>query len=311
MRELVERPAADARKINHKDNFELCYLRHKYFRKINYNPTPEEMRPYTRIVEYVSRNTFYTYKNLFITVGMDLEDIVSTSRVQLVNYLGLFEISKEKTPEKYETFCIAHKKEYKKDPDDYQLLGKNRANFTMFMKQRMEDLVRICNQKAKNIKGFRVEEYAAFYGPKPPPEDLHKVIEDHKQCGFKTLSTVAFKAIKKRMKANINEPFQFAGMWYVAITLESRNLTILDFEGAGLSPYDNFHNMDPEKILSTMQEEIKFDKKRKVFDNYSKENKAKVIYEFIEKNRDNPQFEEELDIARGMLENMGIVHGNR
>lgn len=308
MRELIERPAADARKINHKDDFELCYLRHKYFRKINYNPTPEEMKPYLRIVEYVSRNNFYTYKGLFTTIGMYLEDVVSIGKIQLVNYLGLFEISKEKNIEKYEVFRTAHLKEYGKDPDSYKLLGKNRANFTMFIKQRMEDLIRICNQKAKNIKGFRVEEYSAFYGANPPPEDLRKLLENNKRYGFRTISTVAFKAIRKRVKAKVDEPFMFAGAWYVAVSLEYRNITMLDFQGAGLDPYDNIHNMDPEKIMLARQEEIRFDKKKKVFDNYSKENKAKVIYEFIEKNRDNPQFEEEVYTARGMLENMGIGH---
>lgn len=301
------RPPAEARKINCKDDFELCYLRHQYLRKVDYNPTPEQMKPYQRIIEYMSRNTYYTYRYLFSTIGMGLEDIISTSRVHIVSFVGLFEFDQVRNREEYDSFVIAFGKNRKTlglYPTDKDVMDKNKANFTLFMKQRMEDLVRICKQKAKNIKGFKVDEYVPFYGPEAPPEHLHKLLEDHEVYGYRKCDAVAFKAIKKRMKAEIGVPFQFSGNWYIAVPLEQRNLTILDLAGAGLDPGESEHNMNPEEILLQRHKEKKLDIKRKVYKNYSREEKAKVILGFIEKNEGNPFFEEEINIAKRFLREM-------
>jgi hypothetical protein len=305
----ITRPQASQQKIHSKDQFELCYVRHQYFRRVNYNPSQEEMKPYSRIIESLSRNTFYTYRYLFATIGMELDDIINVGHIHLVSFLGLFEINETQNRNKYEDFCVAFMNKHKdKMPIDSDLLDKNKANFTMFLKQRMDDLVRICRQKAKNIKGLQVDEYIPFYGPNPPPNDVYLLLDDNQAYGFKKLDHVAFKAIKKRTKADIKKPFQFAASWYVAVFLEPRNLTELDLSGAGLDPHNNFHNMDPERLLLNKQQEIKFDKQYKVFKNSPKEEKVKTIFDFIEKNEDNPKFEEEIVIAKRLLKNMGAEY---
>ena len=308
MKELVYRPPAGSKKIHSKNQFEDCYLRHQYLRKVDYNPSAAEMQPYMRIVRHVSRNTFYTYRYLFSTVGMELDCVVNSSRVFLTEFLGLFEFDEQRNRDQYENFYAVYLQKHDQIPDAGAILDKNKANFTMFMKQRMEDFVRICRQKAKNIKGFQVDEYVAFYGPKPPPDEFYKLLEDNEAHGFKRLDGVAFKAIKKKTKAKIGETFQFAGNWYIAVPLEQRNLTVLDLAGAGLDPYENRHNMDPEKILQEKQKEIGFDKKVKVFKNGTKDEKAKTIFDFIEKNETNPDFEEEITIAKRYLRTMGIEY---
>ncbi len=305
MKDLVQRPQGQQRKIHSKNEFELCYIRHKYLRKVNYNPSKEDMVPYLKIVEYAARNTFHTYRYLFSTIGMEVEDIVNINRIHLVNFIGLFEMNEQKNREKYEEFCVSFSNKNNKSPNDEEVLSKNRANLTMFLKQRMEDLVRICKQKAKNIKGIRVDEYIPFYGPNPPPEDIYKLLEDNESYGFKRIDNVAFKAVKKKVKSDLKKPFQFAGSWYVAVPLEQRSLTALDFAGAGLDPRESAHNLNPEQLFSRQEEQIKFDKKKKLFKTYSKEKKTKIILGFIQKNENNPIFKEEINIARRVLRNMG------
>lgn len=307
MKDFVNRPPADAKKIHSRNEFELCYIRHQYFRRVNYNPKLEDMKPYSRIIEYLSRNTFYTYRYLFATVGMELDDVTNIGRIHMVNFIGLFEIGPEKNVDKYKEFCNIFKAKNNASPGIDDLVGKNKANLTMFMKQRMEDLVRICKQKAKNIKGLQVDEYIPFYGTQPPPEDIYKLLKNNESYGYKRLDNVAFKAIKKRSKANIKEPFQFAGIWYVAVPLEQRSLTALDLSGAGLDPYESEHNKNPEQLLFRKEEEIRFDKNRKMFKNYSKEEKASVLMGWIEKNENNPVFKEEINIAKKYLRNMGHI----
>ena len=305
---FVHRPPADDKKIHSKNEFELCYIRHQYFRRVAYNPTEEQMKPYMKIIEYMAKNTFYTYRYLFSAIGMELEDITNIGRVHLVNFIGLFEIGQDKNVEKYQEFLKAFSRKNVDLPCAEDLVSKNKANLTMFMKQRMEDLVRICKQKAKNIRGLRIDEYIPFYGPTPPPVELYRLLEDNEAYGFKRADTVMFKALKKRLKANVKEPFTYAGVWYVAIPLEQRSLSILDLVGAGLDPRSGDHYKDPERLLVEREDENRLDKNRKMFKNYSKEEKAKTIFNFIEKNENNPIFQTEIVIAKRFLRKMGIQY---
>ena len=254
----------------------------------------------------MSRNTFYTYRYLFSAIGMELDDVTNIGRVHIINFIGLFEFSETKNPDKYQEFLkLFAKKNGNTLPNLEDVQGKNKANLTMFMKQRMEDLVRICKQKAKNIRGLRIDEYIPFHGPNPPPEELYKLLEDNEAYGFKRLDSVAFKALKKRVKADIKEPFSHAGVWYVAVPLEQRSLNILDLEGAGLDPMDGDHYKDPERLLLEKENENWLDRKKKVYKNYSREEKAKVLLEFIDRNETNPIFQHEIIIAKRFLREMG------
>ena len=90
----VTRPEPSEKKIRTSDDFELCYLRHQYFRRVKYNPTEQEMAPYMGIVANLTKNTFFTYFNLFKAVGMYQDDILNIGRVHLVSFLGLYSLEK-------------------------------------------------------------------------------------------------------------------------------------------------------------------------------------------------------------------------
>jgi hypothetical protein len=305
----VTRPQTSKNKISTSESFELCYLRHRYLRKSEYNPSPEEMKPYLRIVERLSRNTFYRYRYVFSMVGLELDDVIAAAKVHLVSFICLFELSETKNRNKYEKFCIAYmNKNLDQMPDAEDLQDKNKAIFTLFLEQRMTDMIRICIQKAKNIKGIQIDEYLAFFGPKKPPKELKKLLENHTKYGFKKVDNRTFKAIKKRVKADLSKPFKFAGSWYVAVPLGQRNLTALDFEGAGFDPRENTHNMTPERLLQDKEQKIEFDKKALLFNNGTKEEKVKTLLNFIEKNEENPTFEEEIHIAKRFLKRMGMQY---
>lgn len=303
MEDTVDRPQADKRKIHSKNEFELCYMRHQYLRRVTYNPTEADMAPYMQIVSHQAKNTYYTYRNLFRLVGFDVEDIVNIARIHLVSFIGLYQL--DKTPEKYQEFIVAHWKKYDKQPAENDTLDKNKANLTMFMKQRMEDVVRVCRQKARNIKGMPVEEFYVFYGPKRPPKQSRLLLENHEKFGFRKLDLGSFKSIKKKMKIKSNdEPFKFAGFWYIAVPLEKRNLTLLDFSGAGYDPYDSIHNKNPEEILFDKVRETEYDEKKAAFESLSDSRKENVIRHFIRKNKGNPMFREEIGLAKKMLKDM-------
>jgi hypothetical protein len=266
------------------------------------------MAPYKKIINYLAHRTFYTYIGLFNVVGFGREDVEAVAAINLVNFLGLFKIGPAENVSKYSAFCAVVKKIKRRDPTDEDILNKNKANLTLFMKQRMTDLVRICRQKAKNIKGVKVEEYAPFYGAPPPPDDLYKLLEDNELYGYKKCDMGQYKSIRKKVKAKVDQVFRFAGNHYVAVPLDQRNLTVLDLAGAGLDPYESFHNLNPEEIFFRREAEIKFDIRVKRYKNSSKEDKVRTIMSFVEKNAENPRYQDEVVTARKLLRNMGYLN---
>jgi len=299
----IIRPKADQKRINSKEQFELCYLRHKYIRKVNYNPSEYEMRPYQWILEHTSKNTFYMYNMLFQVVGLYLEDIINISRVHLVSFLGLFAL--EKMPKKMKAFKLLILQKYNRSATKEDILQKNKADFTLFLKQRMEDLVRICRQKARNIKGLPIEEYAVFTGTKRPPKVIKDLIDNYEIFGYKKIDTSIFKSIRKKLNKKQEGPIYFINnSWYICVPLDKKSLELVDFSGAGLNPHDNIHNMTPEQVLFNTNEEKLWEDRKKSFKESTIEDKISVIQSFIEKNKNNIKFKDEIETAKKILKRL-------
>lgn len=297
MSQEANRPKADKKKIHSRNEFELCYLRHQYLRKAKTNPTVDEMKPFVPIAAHMAKNTYYMYKNLFQMVGFEVEDVISIANVHLISFLGLFSL--DKIPRRYEDFVTR-----RPDPTQEQVLNKNKADCTLFMKQRMEDVVRVCRQKARNIKGLPTEEYFFYYGKKRPPAVFRDLVENYERYGYKKLDQAVYKSIKKRIRKEEGPVFRFNDMYYVAVPVEQKHLQIVDFIGAGMDPSDNIHNMNPETIFFAIEDDYTFEQKRSDFENKTKRQRARVVRKFIEKNRRNPRYREELAAARKMLKSL-------
>lgn len=302
MRIKVIRPKAEKRKIHSRNEFELCYLRHQYFRRVKYNPTVEEMKPFSHIVSYMSKNTFYTYKNLFYIVGLELEDVVNIGNVHLTSFLGLYSL--ENTPEKYKEFVTKFISIQGQSPEEGDVLDKNRANFTLFLKQRMEDVVRVCRQKARNIKGLPAEEYYYYYGSKKPPKILRELIKNHEKFGFRKLDTSIYKSVKKKIGLIFGNVFIFDNNYYVAVPIEQKTLRIEDFVGADLNPCDSLHNMNPEEIVFSIEANAIWEQRHKEFKSKAPKDKAEIIRNFIKLNKKNTMFKKEIQTARKMLKDL-------
>ena len=297
----VDRPPPSDKKIRTSDSFELCYLRHQYFRRVKYNPTPEEMQPYMKIVEHFTKNTFFTYFNLFRAVGIcQWQDVLNIGRVQLVSFLGLYAL--ENADVKRKDFSEKFLKYQYKEPGEKDFDQKNKANFTMFFKQRMEDLVRVCRQKVRNIKGKPSEEYSIFCGKEKPPKHPKQLLRDYKELGYKKLDFSIFKSIRKKASVNNDATiFEFNGTWYVAIALEQKNLDIEHIIGAGSDPYENVHNMRPDELY----EEKESEKLHRLFYKKSNYRKGVALRNFIAKNKSNRQYREEIATAKKLLRSLG------
>ena len=302
MSENANRPQAGTKKIHSKNEFELCYLRHQYLRKASTNPTAEEMKPLKAIAAHMARNTYYTYKTLFGIVGFNVEDLVSIANIHMVSFLGLFSL--EKMPQKYAEFIKYYAENKLGKPTQEQLMNKDKANFTLFLKQRMEDVVRVCRQKARNIKGLPTEEFFFYCGYKKPPKILRNLVGNHESLGYKKIDQAVYKSIRKRVRVENNTVFRLNNVYYVAVLVDKKSLNIQDFVGADLDPYDNVHNMNPEAVFFAIEDDIRFEEKIEEFHSKTKRSKAQMIRKFIEENSKNPQYRDELVTARKMLKSL-------
>ena len=292
-------------RINHKNDFELCYLRHQYLKRVKHNPTKEELDRYIKIVTSFSARTFSVYYNLFLVVGLDLEDILNISQIHLVSFLGLFAL--ERTPDKLSEFKRNFRSHNSIKCTKEDILDKNKANFTCFLKQRLEDVVRVCRQKAKNIKGLVAEEYTVFRGNKKPPTDIEDLLLNHKQYEYNHIATALFKSIKKRMTSKQDGPvYVHDNIWYVCVPIRKNKLELTDFICNNVSPYDNLHNMTPEETFEKNETEETIENKIQEFNGSSNKQKAKIIKNFIEINGKKQDFKEEISIAKKLLENLNV-----
>lgn len=304
MSNSVSRPEADKKKIHTKNEFELCYLRHQYIRKTTHNPTPEEMAPYKLIANKFAQKTFYTYINLFHLVGFNREDVENIAQVHLVSFLGLFTL--EQSKERMAKFDELIRLKHGRMPTETEILNKNKASYTDFIKQRMTDLVRVSKQKARNIKGFQTEDYATYVGDTKPPKLLADLMRDHEAFGYRKVDPAVFKSIKKKAGAKTMRQFKFDGRYYVSIKFSHKNLDVSDFAGADLDPYDNIHYMNPEQVFFNRDDQDIWEQRQEEFRSKSKGHKVKTIKNFILTNRNNPKFKEEVKIAEDTLRKMGI-----
>jgi len=299
MSRRVRRPKASKNRIQSKNEFELCYLRHQYFRRVKYNPTQADMKPFSHIATHLAKNTFFVYRNLFHTIGFESEDLVNIAHVHLVSFLGLFSL--DKMPEKYKDFCATYKRIHHEKPEEDDILDKNQANFTLFLKQRMEDVVRVCRQKARNIKGLPTEENYYYYSAKPPPKNHRELIKNYEKLGFKKLDTAVYKSIKKRAGTIYGSTFKFSGLYYVAVPLDKKTLSLDDFSGAGIDPHDNLHNMTPEEVYFNLEDTEVWENRRADFDAKSAKAKTNLILRFIKKHGKKEEFKEEVRTAKRLL----------
>lgn len=287
------------KKIHSKNNFELCYLRHQYLRRTNINPTKEDLAPYAYVINSQSGKTFSTYKKLFWAVGLDFSDLVRTSEAHLISFLGLFAIEVDKA--KFAKFEEAFLFKNKYLPAERDILDKNRAIFTMFLKQRMEDMVRVCRQKVRNVRGVPMQQYHLYSGKTLPMVNNEELIANHEKNGFRKVDAAIFRAIKKKAKPENPLSFNFNGLWYISIPTNYKPLELLDFSNAGLDPRDTLHNRTPEDIVIMDESSKRWTKEYKKFRKISSNKKLSMLKSFIENNKSSTLFQEELKTARKML----------
>ena len=291
-----------AKKIHSKNSFELCYLRHTYLRKTTYNPSKEEYAAYSHVIYNRAGKTYFIYKKLFYAVGFDFIDIVRVGETSLAPFLQMFAIEVDKV--KFDKFVDAFCDKNHVLPTEKDILDKNKAIFTIILKQRMETLVRNCRQKVKNVRGVPMQEYHIFSGSRQIDVKNDELVVNFHKYGYKKVDLAVFRSIKKKAKPENPLHFNFNNTWYISIPTDYKPLELLDFSNAGLDPRDSIHNMNPEEVMSLSESTKKWRIEYKKFKRIPSSDRKDMIKLFIENNEGNKLFEEELNTAKKILVRM-------
>lgn len=282
-------------KANVKEEFELCYLRHLYVKKSKYNPSEEEMAPYTDIIkaqaQRIRRENWFILKEM----GFELSDLTSIGQTHLISFLNLFSI--EQNEEKFERFKDNHEIQYNKKPGDEDILDKNKADFTCFLKQRYQELIRLCRKKYKNVYGADID--SSFYKGKVLPERLSMLEEDSLALGFSKLDPVSFAAIRNKAKTT-EQVFEFEGFFYVEIKNKKLKLNSEDFVMNDLDPRELSHHRNPEEILLDVEAEDQAKRllrRKRAITPHNKE----LLKNFIDSNKNSANMVKEVKLAKRLL----------
>lgn len=282
------------------NDFESCYLRHSYLKRVTIRPSKEQMQPYEGLIRKFSNKMHRHNKRLMESIGFLEEDLQNISRVHLVTFLGLFTL--ERNEDAYDRYIDVFLDYHKRMPTENDLLDYNKAVFTKFLKQRAKDMVRICTQKVRNIKGNLLEKFTVFKGKNKPPEDLRPLFISPKSFGYRTILANTFHERRVKLEKNGQKPpiYFLDGFYYIYVPAQNKTLTAEDLSCSVLGTHDNIYGMTADLIL----EKAALDKKIHYFENLANKNKINILRNFISKHQGKSDYAVEISAARKMIKNV-------
>ena len=186
------------RGATYQDNFELLYLRYRYFVQAD-NPTTERLKSFDRTIKYISGTMYRQYSEIFKVIGMELEDIESICLCLSVSYISLYGL--EENEDRMESFIKQHKKQYGEHslPTKHEVFKKDSYDLQNFVVQRMQQNVKAFNSKASCIRGTK--DYVVHYigNSDTNPDDL-ELYHNHEAYNYEKITHKKYNEILKKHK---------------------------------------------------------------------------------------------------------------
>ena len=177
-------------------NFEKLYLRWKYFLKgraviKDDQVAAKYVKLFRREILSTSNIIYFKNKSIFDRMGMDIKDIISISQVHLISYIGAFSLihSEEKLKRYMEKYRIILGRE----PEEADVLKKDRINFISFLNQRLLEMVNYSVRELQKISINRIKQ--KYFKAKKISEvtDASIIFDDPKKHNYIPISIIEFK----------------------------------------------------------------------------------------------------------------------
>ena len=289
------------KQYNYNDNFEMVYLRHEYLEKID-NLKSIDVSKHRALTELTARKMYNKMKYQFNRVGFQEEDIVSTTYVYLVAYLGLY--SYDVNEVYFNRFIDKYKAKNGLDsyPSKEEIGRVERNNIINFLRQRLYHCATLCSRKSKNITVGK-DISVAFAKTKDTTKDIseNSLIDNYKKFNYRKVTKKELKQIKdnaKKLKLkNLQDEY---GFQVIEVNKLDNGISTDDYQLL-FEDYECVHYQTPHKFLEQREDSNNLDIYKDKFHSSSNEEKKKILSKFIKHNTDNKYMSDELKQARKML----------
>lgn len=277
LRNLEDEELNNKSKIKSSDNFELVYMRHKYFRKSS-NPSEERLSQFEEMICNISDKIYYKKVMIFKTTGFEMEDLRSIGRINAVSFISMSGL--KENPSLMKKFIKDHKSKFGQDsmPTDRDVFLRECYNLSKYLNQRLYEVVRFCEIKNKNILATRSKTHH-FMGPTNTPVKDDVLIRNPEKYGFKKITKKTFNELAEKNGYEKMSTFPIGEDKIV------RSVTVrLDLSSLNNFYSENCYNelsLNPEEILLARENEQlsieKFNKNKKKYNR----NKVKKILNLL------------------------------
>lgn len=246
----LDDPSVDQKKISSSDNFELVYLRHKYFRRST-NPNPERLKQFEEMICNISDKIYYRNIMIFKIVGLEFDDLRNVGRVNTVSFISMSGL--RENPKLMEKFVLEHKRKFgeKSSVTDRDIFLKECYNLSKFLKQRLYEVANFCGIKSANIVGDKLKKSFFIGDSKKNPSD-ESLLMFPESFGYKKITELEFKRLQKENKSENKDEFLTNEGKIVRAILKNPDFMAAESFYVGSS--DNESCLDPEELIIQKEE---------------------------------------------------------
>jgi hypothetical protein len=294
-------PFADTKRINHRDQFELTYLRWRYLMRAG-NPPRELLERYRPLTRKLAGQNFRRFSTLYAIMGMAIEDVDSVAQVQLVSYLGVFSVEHhEESAKKFEQESIEKTGQL---PSIQEVKDADIKRMASFIGQRLLDFARVCSQKSKSVETGSIvyQMYALDRAEKPCNDSALR--EDPAKYGFKKIPQHVAAKVRKAAgrKFHGSERFEVDGKVYRLVHETFARVSLDRF-----ADHDNLLVFNPQDAANGVDRNdqllarARYEKMLERYNGMSGVGKKKFLNRMIKILQARGDSQKELDLANSML----------
>jgi hypothetical protein len=282
--------------ISTREQFELAYLRWRYFMRVE-NPPEELVKQYEKAAYMVARDAYRQNQDTMLYSGLELEDVMNISLVHLVSYLGCYSLQFSDIGKKK----VANKRA-KEEYSEEEVKRKDLSNMIVFIQQRMKDLVRVFKQKNRNIMGEKhVAVLYQLIDVEIPCSDEDLLKSPHRY-GYRRVPPSQYNEIKRKLGRYPEKgKFSVGDIKYRYVSSQTAPVWIEDYENyESLSVFNQIDKVPPQEEQFELLKRYRMERLLDRYEKAPKKLKIKMLKR-VEKILSSKGMNKELELARRIL----------
>ncbi len=278
------------KRVSVSEDFEMAYLGQAYANRVRPDVPTDWFKNHQKTVYLRSSSFFYKNSTLLLEVGMDRSDVLSIASCYLSFYLSHESVMIEGGKKNLEFTQKYIEISGGLLPTKEELETKDRADFALFLNQRLISLARVANSKAHNILGIKYVDVLYRVAPHAVIKDMKAIAlmnrVEKENAGYFRLSQKEARLITKQKKyVDRDSPFVCNGVTYVKVN-----------ESSSGNPAELYENIEE----SLEEDQTLFDLKHR-FETLPKFQKILLLKKIIRQKNSKNCGKTEKALARQML----------